>query len=304
MISIIVCARRNDIPTPLRENIAQTIGLPYEVIAIDNSDNRYSIFSAYNEGVRRSRYPFVLFMHDDILYHTNDWGKKLVAHFNDAKVGAIGVAGTPYLSQMPGGWWMNGMGHLYLLQSSKDKPEPELQDIFPAGSQTEEVVVLDGVWFCIRKELFGRIQFDEEHFKGFHFYDADISLQVYEAGYKLLCIRDILIHHLSTGTLDQRWENSAWVFYRKWKNKLPLSTVHYPYSHQCQIEQRSIQEFMDTQLTYHLPKERGWIYRNGLKYMATFKKGWFYYKTPMWMGRTLMQYLSAKVKSNKKALAR
>lgn len=301
MISLITCAREKDINPQLRENIAATIGVPYEVIVIDNSDNRYSIFTAYNEGVRLSRFPFVLFMHDDILYHTHDWGKKLAVHFNDPKVGAIGIAGTPYLAQMPGGWWMNGMGHLYLLQSSKDKPEPELQDIFPAGVQTTEVVVLDGVWFCIRKELFNHIQFDEKNFKGFHFYDADISVQVFEAGYKLLCIRDILIHHLSTGTIDQRWEESAWIFYRKWKHKLPLATVAYPYALQCQIEQRGIQEFMDTQLLYRPPEDKGWIFRNGLRYMATFKKGWLYYKTPMWMGRILIQYLSAKLTSNKKA---
>jgi hypothetical protein len=301
MLSLITCSRQSDISPQLRDNIAATIGVPYEVIVMDNSDNRYSIFEAYNEGVRRSRYPFVLFMHDDILYHTADWGKKLLAHFEDKKVGAVGVAGTPYLSQMPGGWWMNGMGHLYLLQSSKGQPEPEMQDIFPEGSEREEVVVLDGVWFCIRKQLFEQISFDEQNFKGFHFYDADISLQVFEAGYKLLCIRDILIHHLSMGTLDQRWEDSAWIFYKKWKHKLPLATVHYPYAHQCQIEQRSIQEFMDTQLMYRPSEEWGWIYRSGLKYMAGFRKGWLYYKTPMWMGRTLMQYLSAKFTPNKKA---
>jgi len=51
MISIIICSRTASISDELTQNINQTIGIPYELVIIDNSDNLYSIFSAYNEGV-------------------------------------------------------------------------------------------------------------------------------------------------------------------------------------------------------------------------------------------------------------
>ena len=55
MISCIICSRQPDIPAELKENIASTIGCEHEIIVIDNSSNRETICSAYNQGVRKSR---------------------------------------------------------------------------------------------------------------------------------------------------------------------------------------------------------------------------------------------------------
>ena len=73
MISCIICSRRSDISAELKENIASTIGCEYELVAIDNSKKEYSIFSAYNEGVRRANGEILCFMHEDILYHTQGY---------------------------------------------------------------------------------------------------------------------------------------------------------------------------------------------------------------------------------------
>ena len=70
MISIIICSRTASISDELNQNIDQTIGIPYELVVIDNSENLYSIFSAYNEGVKRSKYEMLCFMHDDIIFKT------------------------------------------------------------------------------------------------------------------------------------------------------------------------------------------------------------------------------------------
>ena len=85
MISIIICSRAASISDELIQNIDQTIGLPYELVIIDNSDNLYSIFNAYNEGVKRSKYELLCFMHDDIIFKKeSNWGKKIVKHFNNS----------------------------------------------------------------------------------------------------------------------------------------------------------------------------------------------------------------------------
>src|ERR1700694_3286517 len=244
MISIIICARKQEIGPELQENIASTIGVPYEVVWIDNSENRHTIFTAYNEGVARSRHGLLVFMHDDILYHTQDWGKKVQDHFRDESTGAIGVAGTPYLAYAPGGWWSSGAGYLHLVQSENKNAPPFLQQYFPENSMKEEVVALDGVWFCIRKKIFSEVRFDEDRFKGFHFYDVDTTLQVYRAGYKLWCVRDVLIHHLSMGMLDGKWVHNALLFQDKWKAQLPVSAKPFSLAQQCHMEYRVLNELM------------------------------------------------------------
>lgn len=289
MISIIICARKPQIAPELDENIRSTIGVDHEVIWIDNSENRYSIFTAYNEGVSRSRYPFLVFMHDDVLYHTHNWGELLIRHFEDEGVGAIGVAGTPYMSYTPGGWWSTGVGYLHLLQSERKGDEPFLQNFFPSGINTVEAVALDGVWFCIRKKLFETIRFDSEHFNSFHFYDVDTTLQVFRAGYKLLCVKDILIHHLSMGQLDSKWLDNAMIFHQKWKEQLPISVRAYSLGEQSHIEYRVLNELMSKQAENGERPSR--IYGSGLGRLLRSPRSLRYFKTPVWGLKLLGKYL-------------
>ena len=44
MISIIICSRTERINYDLSENIKKSVGCDYELIIIDNSENKYSIF--------------------------------------------------------------------------------------------------------------------------------------------------------------------------------------------------------------------------------------------------------------------
>lgn len=292
MISIIICARNVDIPGELRKNIAETIGVDYEIIVIDNSENKLNIFTAYNMGVERSKFPLLLFMHDDIHYHTAQWGQRVIDHFRDEKVGAIGVAGGPYVPSVPGGWWSTGAGHLYLLQSARRGDEPVLQNYFPAGASAREVVVLDGVLFCIRRRLFDTIRFDDKTFNGFHLYDLDISMQVFHAGYKLLAVNDILIHHFSSGVLDGKWISNLLLFHKKWKSHLPVSARPFTRAQQCSMEYRTLNEFMSNRLL-NLPPgvSKSSVYRSGLFDLLRFRRGLFYYKTPFWAAKIFAKYV-------------
>ena len=105
MISIIICSRNAIITPSLTENISETVGVEYELIIIDNSGNRFSIFQAYNEGVKRAKYSYLCFMHDDILFYTNNWGKALIHHFtNNSSIGLIGYIGTHFIPSVPSYW--------------------------------------------------------------------------------------------------------------------------------------------------------------------------------------------------------
>lgn len=227
MISLIICSRQPDIPQSLKDNIAETIGVEYELVIIDNSENQYSIFQAYNEGVRRARYPYLCFMHDDILYHTQDWGEKVIEHFQDEKVGLIGVVGGHYLPDCPASWWSTECRSGKVIQGYFDNlgkycvKEFNWNRYNVFDNKSIIVSVVDGFWFCIRKGLFDKVRFDE-NFKGFHCYDLDISMQIQELGYDVRVIFDNLIEHFSFGNLDIDLFKQNKLFYQKWKNDLPV----------------------------------------------------------------------------------
>lgn len=293
MISIIICARRPDISSELKENIKNTIGVNYELVIIDNSSNGYSIFQAYNKGVSLSKYPFLLFMHDDILYHTADWGLKIIEHFENEKIGAVGIAGTPYLSHFPGSWWSSYLGFLYLLQSDTPGAKPELHDFSPSITNSRKCVALDGVWFCIRKSLFDFIHFDETNFSGFHFYDIDITLQVYKQGFQLLCIKDILIHHQSIGVLNKEWINNLFIFQKKWSDELPVSCIQMSFTKRMEFEYRTLDTFTSDQLRIlgSSKKMRSRIYTFAIKKMLTYPSSFLYIKFPIWLAKFSFRYI-------------
>jgi GT2 family glycosyltransferase len=236
MISIIICSRTASISDELTQNIDQTIGIPYELVIIDNSENLYSIFSAYNEGVKRSKYEVLCFMHDDIIFKTNDWGISVMNRFNASNLGAIGVAGSPYYAILPGAWW-SGNYISYSLYGEKEYAyQPKQDNVLP-------VVVLDGLWFCVRKSLFRIIRFDDTTFNGFHYYDIDISLQIHFQGYDLLNVYDIAIKH-SSGKIDEKWLGNAILLQNKWKKYLPLSISKISYLKEITIEYAVLQEYI------------------------------------------------------------
>lgn len=225
MISLIICSRQPDIPKSLKDNISETIGVEYELVIIDNSKNQYSIFQAYNEGVLRSQYPYLCFMHEDILYHTQDWGMKVVEHFQDEKVGLIGVVGTHFLPDTPCGWYHSMMvsGGCIQREVYDDKNSAsEKRNLDRLKSENSiDAVAVDGMWFCVRREVFKQIQFDEIYFTGFHSYDLDICLQTRKHGLSVKIISNVLIEHFSYGSFDEEWLKSILEFYDKWEKKLP-----------------------------------------------------------------------------------
>ncbi len=71
MLSIIICSRTSDISSEMRENFPNAIGTEYEWVIIDNSKLDYSIFLAYNMGVKKASGDICCFIHDVILFHSN-----------------------------------------------------------------------------------------------------------------------------------------------------------------------------------------------------------------------------------------
>ncbi|MBR1783960.1 MAG: hypothetical protein IJ760_00780 [Bacteroidales bacterium] len=226
MISVIICSRAADIAPAQRENIDATIGVPHEIVVIDNSQGRYSIFQAYNEGVRRAKGDLLCFMHDDLEIVTPGWGGHVERMFaadrqNENTLGMVGVIGCRVVPDCPASWFTGGLlsGHVWHRMPHMAEP-----DYLENGSDGgDEVAMVDGLWFCMPRAVFGQgVRFDEETYHGFHCYDSDICIQVLQAGKRILIDREIDIVHFSYGSINQVLIEQREVWYNKWKGILPL----------------------------------------------------------------------------------
>jgi len=256
MISVITCSVSQSAFEKLQQNVAETIGVPFEMIRIDNSDNRYGICEAYNIGGSKAKYPVFCFVHEDLAFETQDWGAILVRQLADPDTGLIGIAGGDAKSLVPSSWSSAvHSNEINLVQYFKSDPGRFL--VIRTTGSTEmanglaPVVALDGVCLFTKKEVFTRFKFDQLVFPGFHGYDLDYSLQVGTA-YKLYVTFEIIIHHFSEGSPDKKWIRSAINLSKKWKHQLPVSVyqegVDYKLHHW-----KTVQVFMQKliELDYH-----------------------------------------------------
>jgi hypothetical protein len=228
MISVIICSREKRRLETLLQNIKNTIGVPYEVIAVDNAVKNEGICSVYNTAAGKASFDLLCFVHEDVIFSTENWGRKMAMHLKNPCVGLIGIAGGDAKSLVPSSWYIPvRSNHIHVFQHYRYKdisPEHIRITDNADNNPANRVSVLDGVFLCTRKEILLQYHFDETRFPGFHGYDIDFSLQV-SCSYQLLAISDILIHHYSEGNPGKEWMESTLKVSDKWKRKLPVS-VH------------------------------------------------------------------------------
>lgn len=219
-VSVIVCSRTEEANNLLISNIEETIGCALEIITINNSLNQYSIFEAYNKGIKDSIFPILLFVHEDVLFHTFNWGTILLEYFTDPSLGLLGIAGSKIKTTVPSGWWNNRSEHILMniIQSSGPLSNQEKITFGFKEKNLEEVVVIDGVFMAARKDT--RIKFNEE-LGGFHNYDQSISLEYRKNGYKVAVTKEIILEHFSKGNKDSQWIDSLEQFQKLYQNDLP-----------------------------------------------------------------------------------
>lgn len=195
MLSIIISSYKPEYFSALEKNIAQTCGILYEIIKVNNP-GLMGICEAYNKGVLIAKYNDLLFLHEDTEFKTSNWGEVLISYLKNQKTGCIGVAGSTYIPNAPVGWWFSKNADFrYLLQNNKD---------YRTIDEDKDIILLDGVFLAIQKQKYEEFKFDETLLSGFHAYDIDFSQRVSQK-YQNLITSKILINHFSTGKPDSNW---------------------------------------------------------------------------------------------------
>lgn len=225
MFSLIVCSINTDYLSQLKASVEASIGVEHEWLVWDNRNENLGLCTVYNRLAKQARFPFLLFLHEDLIFHTPDWGKILTSRFEqNPSVGLVGVAGGKYKSHLFSGWY-TGLPQLdyYHIIHRNDKEEFSLSYPEVWTQPFEEVVNIDGVFMCCRREAWQQYPFDEELLKGFHFYDIDFSLRIAQS-YSVEVTNQIEMVHLTKGgDYGEAWVREAFFYHEARKNLLPQS---------------------------------------------------------------------------------
>lgn len=230
MISIIIASAHNKALVQIKNNIAETIGAPYEILDFPNENGEYGITEIYNKGVAAAKYDLLCFMHEDIEIHTQNWGEIVVKHFNsNLNLGVLGIAGSDGKTSIPSGCHIvYGSYYMNLIQHYKFQETPPkricLPENFDDSKELHQVVCVDGVWFCCSKQIAKKNPFDES-LKGFHGYDIDFSIAVAQ-NYTNFVTFEILLSHYSEGNFSLKWLDAMIYIHNKYKNQLPIYTTN------------------------------------------------------------------------------
>lgn len=203
MISVIICSVNPSDLEKISNSMKDTIGVQYEIVPIYNNENNFSLLEAYDKGALVSKYEFLVFVHEDVEFITNNWGEKLLNILNAKEIGVVSVAGSTYLPSVPSGWYLpdERYNKVFIHQGFKYCTKPVRLD--DQGEDLTPVFLLDGVFLAMRKTVWQEFQYNK-YLDGFHAYDVDISQRV-SSEYQNVFTKQIEILHHSEGKVDKNY---------------------------------------------------------------------------------------------------
>jgi GT2 family glycosyltransferase len=211
LISVVICSTDEAKFSAVLNMYAQLLdGYPFEIIHIPDAKG---ICEGYNRGVSLSRGQIILFSHDDITIHCENFRSRLLSHMDHCDV--LGIAGTDRLCN--GNWIVAGLPHLFGQVIHDRTDTDKFRSVIYAAPKRRipNIQAIDGALFCCRREVAQRIPFDQETFPGYHMYDLDFSFRAHLAGYKVAVACDFDVVHSSLWRYDQAWETDSEAFSRK-----------------------------------------------------------------------------------------
>ena len=226
MISVIVCSINKRLAEQLKQNINDTIGVPWELVLIDNDELQASIAHVYNTGAQRAQYDLLCFVHEDVLFKTKSWGATIVKLFQTVpNLGALGLAGAKYKSRALSGWYTGipDFDCCNILHINGQKEEQLIYANPEAGSTIQEVVCLDGVFICATRQLWQQVNFNQRLLNGFHCYDIDFSFRATKISTVAVTYEIDVIHLTEGGSFGNEWVDNTILWHDTSRELLPFS---------------------------------------------------------------------------------
>lgn len=280
MISVVICSVNPQFLEQVKKNISDTIGLEYELLVWDNRELKLGLCEVYNRMADLAKCEVLCFVHEDIYFERTGWGKDIISLFNSRnELGVIGVAGSKYKSAAYSGWYTGIKGfdcadlvhiergkvrHIYL------KPDNGYNKEF------EDVVCVDGVFICCRKEIWQKIRFNDDDLKGFHYYDLDFSLRASEVCSVSVLYNLKLVHVTHGGDFGDNWVITTFQFHKYFKERLPvvLPGIEVPETAEFKIKKIWLDVLKSQNVSFR--NKLKWIYNENL--YSGFKLGYSIFK--------------------------
>jgi hypothetical protein len=251
-------------------SIKATIGTEYELLVWENKGTGMGLCEVYNRMAARAKYPYLCFLHEDILFRTDNWGKILLTHFErEPAIGLIGVAGSKYKSRTASGWYSGSpeMDRFNIIHKHRSTGvEHHWTCAGPEGSGfPHRVVCIDGVLMACRKSVWEQVRFDEVLLKGFHFYDIDFSVRA-AAICEVVALVDIDIVHITFGgDYGDPWIVAALQYHHHRSKQLPATearTTRVPANVERSVARRWLDRLKSEKIT--LKHRSEWVFNQRL----------------------------------------
>lgn len=206
MISLIVCSVSELLFEQFSLSVANSIGVEFELVRVENQFSQRSISMAYNYGSFQAKSEILVFVHEDVIFHTNNWGKILIDYFDTLQnPGVLGVAGSSYLPISPSDWWVSDQQYVHTNFLSNTKGGACVGGVLNRVGEQEpkKVFSLDGMFLAMKKSVWEEFPFNES-LEGFHGYDTSICYRVSQK-YQNYFVPGILLEHFSKGYPNEIW---------------------------------------------------------------------------------------------------
>ena len=152
-------------------------GMEAEIIPVRGAA---SMCHGYEQGRQASNARYKIYLHQDVLVIRKNIVHELLALFQDAQVGLIGLAGCEKLPDS-GIWWDGGGVHNIIAHALDYEHMIAVAGTVPCC----EVQAADGVFLATQYD----IPWQADWFKGWHFYDISLCQEYRKKGYKVMLPR-------------------------------------------------------------------------------------------------------------------
>ncbi|MGL6179015.1 MAG: glycosyltransferase [Tannerellaceae bacterium] len=243
MITIITCSINPDLYNTFKKNVQETAGIPIEFIYHDNRIVNWNLCKVYNHYSALASYNIICYIHEDILFTTDGWGKIIVDFYNkNNNAGVIGFAGSIIKTKALSGWSCHKDADRYnFTQGYPNKPD-KLYYKNPHNEDFSEVICLDGFCMFATKKTWEQHKFNEKLYDHFHLYDISFSTAIALTHKNYIC-NIIKIKHLSPGSFSTTWYKYSRIFHKEMSDILPLAIHGTPKKYIRLCEKRAAYNF-------------------------------------------------------------
>lgn len=192
-------------------------GIEIEFISIYQAD---SMTAGYNQGMRKSNAKYKVYLHQDVFITNKNFLEEILALFKqNSRIGMIGLAGCEKLPKS-GIWWLaeNKYGNIYhahAIETLHHKVYGGFDGLYAYAQ------AIDGLLMATQYD----IEWRQDLFTGWHFYDISQSLEFLRNGYLIVVPRQEkpwCVHVCGSKDLDEYYELYKETFLQEYERELKI----------------------------------------------------------------------------------